>query len=112
MHEDKNFNIFYECPSQNSSSFQTNEQVNTHTLNLVSEFKTPCSSSPSLLKDYHDFTKIKEDPSEINILKNSNVKLNYDPTPLIIRKKPNRPISYIQNVSVKFLKPFTPPPAG
>jgi hypothetical protein len=31
-------------------------------------------------------------------------KLNIDPTPTVIRKKPTEKLSYIQNVSLKFLR--------
>ena len=37
-----------------------------------------------------------------------NVPLNHDPHPIVIRKKPVRPVHYTQQVSVKFLQP---PPA-
>jgi len=41
----------------------------------------------------------------------TEVPLNQDPNPILI-KKPSHPITYTQQVSVKFLKPPSPPPAG
>ena len=43
---------------------------------------------------------------------NSKGQLNYDPSPLLIHKKPKKPIFYTQDVAVKFLKPPSPPPPG
>ena len=43
---------------------------------------------------------------------NSLLRLNQDPSPILIRKKPIRPIYYTQNVAVKFLRPPSPPPPG
>ena len=40
------------------------------------------------------------------------VPLNQDPNPIIIKKKPTQPVNYTQQVSVKFLKPPPPEPAG
>jgi hypothetical protein len=91
-------------------TFQTTKQIN-----LVSECKIPGFQNLSginEIKSFHGFSKIKKDPFKINFAKSSDVELNYDPSPLIIRKKPTKPISYTQNVSIKFLKPLTPPPVG
>jgi hypothetical protein len=41
----------------------------------------------------------------------TEVPLNQDPNPILI-KKPSHPITYTQQVSVKFLKPPSPAPAG
>ena len=38
--------------------------------------------------------------------------LNQDPNPVIIRKKSAQPVKYTQHVTVKFLQPPTPQPAG
>ncbi|CAF1383857.1 unnamed protein product [Rotaria sp. Silwood1] len=42
---------------------------------------------------------------------NNNVKLNDQP-PIIIRKKITNPVTYKQNVTIRYLKPPTPPPPG
>ena len=113
MHEDKKMHgldLTFCNPT-----VQTTKQINSCNINLVSECKTPGfqnSSGKKEIKSFHGFSKIMKDPFKINFAKSSDVKLNYDPSPLIIRKKPTKPILYTQNVSVKFLKPLTPPPVG
>lgn len=39
-------------------------------------------------------------------------KLNVDPSPTLIRKKPTRRLEYIQNISLRFLRPPHPPKPG
>lgn len=39
-------------------------------------------------------------------------KLNVDPNPTVIRKKPTERAKYTQNVSLKYLKPPPPPKPG
>lgn len=38
--------------------------------------------------------------------------INYDADPIIIRKRPRNHIEYIQELTVRYLKPPTPPPPG
>ena len=38
--------------------------------------------------------------------------LNYDPDPIVIRKKPTEKLVYTQNVSFRYLRPPSVPPAG
>lgn len=39
-------------------------------------------------------------------------KINFDPTPQIIRKHANDAVTYKQEVAVRYLRPPTPPPPG
>ena len=41
-----------------------------------------------------------------------NIKDNYDPNPIIVRKKPRHTINYTQQVTVKFLQPPPLPPVS
>ena len=49
---------------------------------------------------------------EIPIIPIENYQLNFDPNPTIIKKKPTQRVQHTQNVSLKYLKPPLPPPAG
>ena len=49
---------------------------------------------------------------QIPILPLEKHQLNIDPNPSVIRKKPTKKLTHIQNVSLKFLKPPPPPRAG
>lgn len=43
---------------------------------------------------------------------NNSREINQDTSPLIVKKKPNHNIKYVQEVSIRYLKPPTPPPPG
>lgn len=73
-------------------------------------------NAPAIIRNSPSFVRYSPVPQTTTVLSRAihteEVRDNEDPNPIVIVKKSDQPVRYTQNVSVKFLKPPIPQPAG
>lgn len=120
-----NTNNNYQGYNTNSNYQEYNTNNNYQEYNTINKFNTSAigQSSSEYLNNNTEYlnASINEnaidryqsqftDEQQRNIV---NIVENQQPPPLIVRKTlPNNSVTYRQNVSVRYLKPPTPPPPG
>ena len=105
-------NVFKTLPAENwSASLQEPLKPVSETTILTGGEKTIDLGEKDLLSDFStmDANKDINWSSEIPV---SQYPINKDPSPEIIRKAPVQDVVYTQEISIRYLRPPTPPPPG